>query len=92
MDSHISVKDGWTSYEPLEHEEHTRRLAGLVDGYSEDCRRFARAARTAQLDQLHHKFGLSWDDFCTTRLRATSEVVAAIPGASACRRTGARGA
>lgn len=78
MDSHILVKDGWTKYDPPDHEGQAKILSGILDGFTEDCRRFARVARTAQLDNLHHKFNLTWDEFCTTRLYASSDVVEAI--------------
>jgi len=78
MGSHLSVNGSWTTYEPPEHEGHTQLLSGILEGYTEDCRRFAHLARTAQLDALHHKFGLSWEDFCVTRLHTSPEVVEAI--------------
>jgi hypothetical protein len=73
-----TVTDGWTMYEPPQHEEQARRLAGIIEGYTEDCRRFAKTAREAKLSELHTTFHLSWEEFCVTRLRNPPEVVDAI--------------
>jgi ParB-like chromosome segregation protein Spo0J len=75
----VTTVDGaWTTYGPPAHETQARALAGLLAGYAEDCRRFARAARQAPLDALPRHFGLSWEDVCRTWLHATPDVVDAL--------------
>jgi hypothetical protein len=49
-----------------------------------DCRKFAGLARRARLDELHMKFGLSWEDFCAQQLdHPHTEVEAILLGVEA---------
>jgi hypothetical protein len=72
------VNDGWTVYEPPRHKTYANLLHGILDGFTEDCRRFARTAREARLDELHQQFGLTWDIFCQKHLGYAPPVVQAI--------------
>src|SRR4029453_10343615 len=69
---------GWTMYARPQHELLIHRLSHEMGQCAEDCREFAKIARTAQIQDMPAKFGLTWEEFCEQRLHQSPDFVEAI--------------
>lgn len=78
MAAQLTADPMLTVYGPDERQTHARMLGGHIQGFDEDCRRFAEVAQRFRLDRLWRELSPSWAAFCEQYLNHSQEFVDAV--------------